>query len=310
MFTTRFYRPDHQDSARVLDFIRSLSADPTEIPGFGIGEFCYTAYRDLNPPMSETLGICTDDSAEIVALCWLEPECEVGLSIAPNLKHGPHLATLYRHLFDVAQTGLRALTPGLTQSIGTTIATDDNVDITVLTAIGLQTAGDIRHHTFRALPGAPIAEPALPDGYRFVAIEDASRYEQRIALVKSVWPEHTLDQRRYHQLREAPFYRPDLDLCVQTDAGQLVAFALGWLDPENRTCQFEPIGTHPDHRGKGIGKALVQHASLLARSMGADRLYINCYAKNDAGNALYTAAGYDLVRRWQWWEFPAAEVSK
>lgn len=308
MFTTTFYRQEHQDSTRVLDFIRSLFFDSADIPGFGIGEFCYTAYRDLTPPMCETLGICTDETDQIVALCWLEPEREIAFSIHPQLAEGPHLPDLYRHLFAFAEAGLRKITPDLTKPIGITIDSRNQTEGDLLTAIGLRTTGEIRHHTFRALPETRFPEPSLPSGYRFVAITDESQFEARIALAKEVWPENLLDQKRYRSVRTAPFYRSELDVCVQSEEGILVAFALGWFDPENRTCQFEPVGTRPDHRGKGIGKALVQHASLLARAAGAGRLYINCFATNDAGNALYASAGYDLVGRWQWWEFSSAAV--
>jgi ribosomal protein S18 acetylase RimI-like enzyme len=38
------------------------------------------------------------------------------------------------------------------------------------------------------------------------------------------------------------------------------AFALGWLDEANSMGLLEPVGTHADHRRRGLGRA----ASLLA----------------------------------------------
>ncbi|MDQ2682976.1 MAG: GNAT family N-acetyltransferase, partial [Chloroflexota bacterium] len=216
---------------------------------------------------------------------------------------------LYRQLMPWATGRIARLCTDNAEPIGITIEAGDDAGAGYLTELGLVTKGEIRHHTYRWLEGEPMDRAPLPEGYRFVALEDDGRVTERWRLHKAVWEQATLDDRRYTQVRSAPYYRRDLDLCVETDAGELVAFALGWLDPEGGSCQFEPIGTHPDHRGKGIGKALVKEATHRVRELGADRCYINCSAKNEAGNALYAAAGYALVGRWQWWHYPAAGES-
>ncbi|MGA5560099.1 GNAT family N-acetyltransferase [Streptomyces platensis] len=42
-----------------------------------------------------------------------------------------------------------------------------------------------------------------------------------------------------------------------------------WLDEANRTAEFEPVGTHPDYRRLGLGRALLLHGMHLARDAGA-----------------------------------------
>ena len=46
------------------------------------------------------------------------------------------------------------------------------------------------------------------------------------------------------------------DLGSEPD-GELAAFCTVWVDPETRTAVFEPVGTHPNHQKRGLGKAVM-----------------------------------------------------
>lgn len=308
-FTIRMYRPDHLDKDLVLPFLLSLNAPPMAVPGFGLGEYIFSAWRDLDPPTTETLALALDDSGALLALCWLEKPNELAISVAPRIEATPIEAALYRELIEFGVSRLKVLAPDNTEPIGITIGWANQNEARYLTDLGMVTEGDIRHYTYRWLAGQPMDRSPLPEGFRFVTIEDDARIPKRIEVFLAVWPDSTIDLDRYRNLRSAPYYRTDFDLCVESPDGKLVAFALGWFDPVGKSCQFEPIGCHPDIRGKGIGRSLVQEATHRAIDLGCNRAYINCYAKNDAGNALYRSAGYDLVGRWQWWSFPKEKTT-
>jgi GNAT superfamily N-acetyltransferase len=301
MFTFRFLHADFSDTDRLIWFFRALASGREDVPGFGLGELIYNLFRNCSPPLHESVGICSDASGDIAALCWLEPENECAFLVHPSYRNHPDEAALHAALLEFAVSNLNRITPVLANPIGLTIDRNDKHDAKILTSLGLRTDGEIQHLTFRATAKDSIAPPALPAGFRFTDMSDESLLDERVALVKSVWPEHTLDVERYRSVRTAPIYRADLDLAIADSEDRLLAFATCWFDPVTNVGQLEPVGTHPDARGKGLGKAIVQHASHRLFDLGAERVFINCFAKNDAGRALYFASGYELAAEWQWW---------
>lgn len=307
-FAIQFYRPAHADKEDVLSFLLALNAPPNAAPGFGLGEYIFTAWRDLTPPITETLVLARDQDGAIVALAWLEPPNELAFSIAPQVAGTEIEQTLYRDLLAFTVPRFATLAPDRTEPIGITIEQGDVTAAGCLVDLGLVTEGVVRHHTYRWLEGEPIDRTPASAGYRFVTMEDDSHISERVDLHLAVWPEATIDTGRYRQLRSAPYYGPDLDLCLEASDGRLCAFLIAWFDPVGRSCQFEPIGVHPEYRGRGLGKALVQEAVQRVRAFGANRIYINCYAGNVAGNALYSASGFTLAGRWQWWHFPEGQT--
>ena len=64
-------------------------------------------------------------------------------------------------------------------------------------------------------------------------------------------------------------YHPELDLVAVDPDGNLVAYALGWLDVHNHSLLFEPVGTDPAHSGRGLARALCAQMLRAARQFGA-----------------------------------------
>lgn len=54
------------------------------------------------------------------------------------------------------------------------------------------------------------------------------------------------------------------------------------------------IGIHSDFRGKGIGKALFQHAEEWAKEQGIHRLELTVIKHNEAAFNLYKKMGYEV----------------
>jgi GNAT superfamily N-acetyltransferase len=52
---------------------------------------------------------------------------------------------------------------------------------------------------------------------------------------------------------------------------------------------------HPDHRGKGISKALIERAKELCRETNACGMYLETGKDNDIGNQLYPATDFKLM---------------
>jgi len=103
-----------------------------------------------------------------------------------------------------------------------------------------------------------------------------------------------------HNVRGAPLYRPDLDLVAVAETGEHAAFCTLWFDEKTRTAAFEPVGIHPDHQRKGLGKAVIAEGLRRVHALGATLVTVGSYST--AAGALYASMGfteYELSEPWQ-----------
>lgn len=139
----------------------------------------------------------------------------------------------------------------------------------------------------------------LPAGFRFADMSGGEvSSEARVNLHQQVWSsaKHTLEV--YRRMQDAPLYRPDLDLMVVAPSGDLACYAVGWFDPDSGTGLMEPVGTHTDFRRQGLGKRLIREMTRRMVALGAQKITIGSYEKNQASTALYQSASYALDGCW------------
>ena len=55
---------------------------------------------------------------------------------------------------------------------------------------------------------------------------------------------------------------------------------------------IENVAVHPSHRGKGLGKALLEFAEDEARRAGFDSIYLYTHEKMTENLVLYSKIGY------------------
>ena len=84
----------------------------------------------------------------------------------------------------------------------------------------------------------------------------------------------------------------------------MVAFCTAWLDAQNASRLFEPVGTHPDHQRRGLARAVCLDACRALRAAGARTAQVGFTTQ--AGFATYSSLGFtrsgpDLifVKPWQ-----------
>jgi hypothetical protein len=78
----------------------------------------------------------------------------------------------------------------------------------------------------------------------------------------------------YHEAALTPDYRADLDLYVRSPAGEIASFATMWYDRRNRIGILEPVGTVPDHRKLGLGRATIFQLANQILPEGATKVYV------------------------------------
>lgn len=145
-------------------------------------------------------------------------------------------------------------------------------------------------------------EPATRDDW--VAIRD-------IAKVSFVWD-------RYHQDPHIPRDQADslhgmwaFNACsgradqtlVSREAQKVTGFATLKIHPEEKEGRIDLLAVHPNHRGKGIGAALVQ-GCLSWCSSKADRVRVGTQAVNIPALRLYLSSGFTPSEAFcdhRWW---------
>ncbi|MGW7435084.1 GNAT family N-acetyltransferase [Streptomyces sp. NPDC054849] len=81
---------------------------------------------------------------------------------------------------------------------------------------------------------------------------------------------------------------------VALDGGELCGFAAVGYAAWNRRLTIEDIEVSPAHRGRGIGRALIECAAEFARERGAEHLWLEVSTVNAPAVHAYRRMGFDF----------------
>ncbi|WP_062357120.1 GNAT family N-acetyltransferase [Herbidospora yilanensis] len=73
----------------------------------------------------------------------------------------------------------------------------------------------------------------------------------------------------YRNVQDTWPYRRELDVVADVD-GETAAYCLAWLDDARKAVLIEPVGTVPDHRGRGLARDVCLAALHAAKDLGAE----------------------------------------
>ena len=150
----------------------------------------------------------------------------------------------------------------------------------------------------------PIPESVPQSGYTVRALGDTSELPARSWLSWKVFHPDEPDEKYqgwewYQNVQRVPLYRRDLDIVAVAPDGELAAFCTVWFDDVTRTAVFEPVGTHPDHQKRGLGKAVMSEGLRRAEKLGATLASVSSYTTG--AHALYDSMGFtdiDILEPW------------
>lgn len=137
----------------------------------------------------------------------------------------------------------------------------------------------------------------MPEGYtlRTPREGDEGEYEAFATLLNAAF------NRTFHRASEirtfrtmCPCYRRDLDLLAEAPDGSLAATVAVTYVEESRVGIFEPVCTHPDHRQKGLARALMGEGMRRLKALGALDVTVGTGDMVPA-NRLYESVGFDEV---------------
>ena len=147
---------------------------------------------------------------------------------------------------------------------------------------------------------APIPDFKLPKGFRVRPVSPDD-FDEIASCIRQVFGHGEWFNREILEtLAFASFYNPDLDLAVVDDMGKIVSFCTFRLDPLSKVTELEPMGTLPDYRSMGIGRALLCEGFRRLKPYNPSLLYIGGAANTPPANRLYELTGFtqrlDLYR--------------
>jgi predicted N-acetyltransferase YhbS len=296
----RRYRPE-SDFLRIRDLLVSTAPDFPRLinwrverwgyarcfvaPMIGSGrEFCVTATdseRGIRA-WEDTIAVWSDEDDEIIGVAHSEYAWRGQAWFERHPKH----PELLPEMLDYAEA---ELVDPEKRTLGILVQTHDEQ----LRAL-LQSRGYAEDRSdsewYSAYPIAEPPTPKLPTGYSVLSMADENDIERRRAVFglafnhrdPAEWP----NTYAYAELQHAPGYRPDLDLFVVAPDGEYVSCCVVWLDEANRTATFEPVGTHPDYRWRGLGRAVVWSGIRRAAELGATTAIVG------SGQEFYGAIGF------------------
>ncbi|MDE3720328.1 GNAT family N-acetyltransferase [Nocardiopsis sp. N85] len=138
-----------------------------------------------------------------------------------------------------------------------------------------------------------LERPVLPDGFRFRTADEVGP-QAAVRAHLDAWAPSAYTIESYRGVRDTEAYRGDLHVLVEAPDGTLASSTIMWLDEANRTAQFEPVGTHRDHRRRGLARAMLLHGMHLARAAGATHMTVACLGApgHPRARGLYHGVGF------------------
>ncbi len=84
-----------------------------------------------------------------------------------------------------------------------------------------------------------------------------------------------------------PLFRPELSIVARAHDGRIAAYCRGTVDPDTGVAGIDPVATHPDFQGRGLGTALVRACFTAQAEFGGTMSYIGSAPEGSAGSRLY-----------------------
>ncbi len=233
---------------------------------------------------------------------WWDEESLVGVAIIdpPNnivyITH-PEYRHLIAQIIQWAELALIADSNEGEMDLYTYALKDDKYSISILESLGYFFFNECEHPQLREIID-PLPQSVLSEEFSIKQIEP-NEYDQFVKAIETVFHHNKFTQDVFEEMRKAKFYKEDLLIGVFTSDGTLVAFAQQRID-NYKIIEFEPVGTLPNYRRKGLAKAIMRESFIRAEKYEPKIFYVGG-APTEEADHLYSSVGFTkmrIVTRW------------
>ena len=288
----RPYQSD-RDVLKLVDLVSVVNAAGQH--HWHVGDVWWGMYQNTVFDPREHIRLWEGDADELLGFGWFFPPCELGWVVHPRLWTTSFLDTQIlawgeRHRRE------RFAADDPERFLLTTTLADDLPRIALLEAHGF--TRDTLHmlHLQQTLDHA-LPVPQLPAGWTVRPVGGEDEWAERVVTHREVWHPSRVTLEAYRRLRQTPGYIPELDLVAVAPDGAFGAYCICWLDPVNQSGEFEPVGTRPAYRGRGLGKAVVLEGLRRLQQRGARTAVVYAVYNNQAAAKLYQSAGFQVTNQ-------------
>ncbi|MCW5848639.1 MAG: GNAT family N-acetyltransferase [Anaerolineae bacterium] len=251
---------------------------------FGVPTRPHRSWRNELPAWEATIGLWETEAGQVVGVVNTENEeaGEAWFQIHPQYTH------LYDEMLAYAETHLVDRVDGL-GFLKVYVNADSELE-GVVQARGyrrLDRRMGYLEYTLAAVPPMP----QLPQGFTLLSVADEDDVDKRriakaLAFGSGYAPSDWPPASAFREMQQAPDYRPDLDLVIRAPSGDYAAFCTIWLDEANAYANFEPVGTHLEYQGLGLGRLIMQEGFRRMARYGARRSFMQ------SSNEFYRKVGF------------------
>jgi ribosomal protein S18 acetylase RimI-like enzyme len=175
----------------------------------------------------------------------------------------------------------------------TTVAHEsDEERVAWLHSVGYQTTGHFAPQ-YRWNLNNEIDDPALDARWTLRSVTNRD-LAARVELHRAAWLKSSFSLQRYQQIRSSPSFDASLDVILDT-GDNLVSYCICWADPISNIGIFEPVGTRPEWRGKGVGRAVILEGLRRMKQAGMKYAQVNTAGFNAPAQALYESCGFTRI---------------
>lgn len=222
-----------------------------------------------------------------------------GVPQEAHIQIHPHYRNLEEEMVAWIEATLRRQAQGHMTTISFWVYEYDALRQRLLEAQGYEPTDQCRYERWRSL-AAPLPDVPLPDGYHVRALDQAGDADRMAHALNAAFDRTFHTGAYYRQVQAAPSYRRDLDVAAIARDGSIAAFATAWYHHTNRIGAFEPVGTHPHHRRKGLAKRVVVEGMRRLQTLGATRVNVGT-GMNPVANRFYISLGFtDYQKSVEW----------
>ncbi|NUS64132.1 MAG: GNAT family N-acetyltransferase, partial [Saccharothrix sp.] len=118
------------------------------------------------------------------------------------------------------------------------------------------------------------------------------RASARAAVQRAAFDGSTFTEERWQEMAAGPPYADARCLVAYAARGEAVAAVTVWSAGPGRPGLLEPMGVHPDHRGRGHGTAITLAAAAALRELGSSSALVCTPSSNVGAVATYRSAGF------------------
>ena len=229
----------------------------------------------------------------LVAWGWINPPASLDWFVADGVSPADAAEVRAAMLEWQAEVGREATASGAADDAIqlVTWAVDDWPEADVLRERGWNPTETILTQYLQPLD-APLDPPRVPDGYILRSLRGPEDVPARVAVHRAAFAPSKMTVEKYGILVGLDHYRWEHDLVLEAPDGTFAAFTMCWVDAAGSIGEFEPVGVHPDHQRRGLGRVIMRAGLRLMRDAGLRDAMVFSLRTNGASEELYRSAGF------------------